>query len=58
MPRRGQSDEEIEAMIEQIPLKRLAQPREVAEFLAFIVGPSCDYVTGQTMFVNGGWVMP
>jgi 3-oxoacyl-[acyl-carrier protein] reductase len=58
MPRRGQSKEEIQAMIEQIPLKRLAQPEEIAEFLAFIVGPSSAYVTGQTLFVNGGWIMP
>lgn len=58
MPRRGQSDEEIRALVKRIPMRRLAQPREVAEYLAFIVGPSCGYVTGQTLFVNGGWFMP
>jgi NAD(P)-dependent dehydrogenase (short-subunit alcohol dehydrogenase family) len=58
MPRRGQSEQEIQAMLEQIPLKRLAQPEEIAEFLAFLVGPSSAYVTGQTLFVNGGWIMP
>jgi len=58
MPRRGQSDDEVQAMVEQIPLGRLAAPQEVAEVLAFLVGPSCSYITGQTIFVNGGWVMP
>jgi len=59
MPRQGgQTEAELDAMVAQIPMKRLAKPREVAEFLAFIVGPSCDYVTGQTLFVNGGWLMP
>jgi 3-oxoacyl-[acyl-carrier protein] reductase len=28
MPRRGQSDKEIRALVDQIPMKRLAQPRE------------------------------
>ncbi|MFQ5878631.1 MAG: SDR family NAD(P)-dependent oxidoreductase [Dehalococcoidia bacterium] len=58
MPRRGQSAEEIAALVEQIPLKRLATPEEVAAFLAFLVSPACAYVTGQTICINGGWIMP
>ena len=58
MPRKGQSEGEIAALVEQIPLKRLATPDEVAAFLAFLVSPACAYVTGQTMCINGGWIMP
>lgn len=58
MLRSGNTDEELASLIEGIPLGRLARPDEIAEFLAFLVGPRCEYVTGQTIFVNGGWVMP
>jgi 3-oxoacyl-[acyl-carrier protein] reductase len=58
MPRSGNSPEAFAAMVAQIPLGRAAQPEEIAEFLAFLVGPGCGYVTGQTLFVNGGWIMP
>jgi 3-oxoacyl-[acyl-carrier protein] reductase len=58
MPRRDQSEGDIEAMVEQIPWGRLAQPDEIARFVAMLAGPTCTYVTGQTLPVNGGWIMP
>jgi NAD(P)-dependent dehydrogenase (short-subunit alcohol dehydrogenase family) len=58
MPRRGQSEADIQAMLAQIPMQRLAEPREIAEFLVFLVEPGRGYVTGQTLLVNGGWLMP
>jgi 3-oxoacyl-[acyl-carrier protein] reductase len=59
MPRSGgQTEADVQALVQQIPLKRLTQPCEVAHMLVFLVGPNCSYVTGQTIFVNGGWIMP
>jgi NAD(P)-dependent dehydrogenase (short-subunit alcohol dehydrogenase family) len=58
MPRRGQSDDDIAAMVARIPWGRLASPDEVARFVALLASPACDYVTGQTLPVNGGWIMP
>jgi 3-oxoacyl-[acyl-carrier protein] reductase len=58
MPRRDQSAEDIDAMVRQIPWGRLARPDEVAQFVALLASPSCTYVTGQTLPVNGGWIMP
>jgi len=58
MPRRGQSDEQVDAMIAQIPWGRLAEPEEVARFVTLLASPTCTYVTGQTLPVNGGWIMP
>jgi 3-oxoacyl-[acyl-carrier protein] reductase len=58
MPRRDQSAEDIDAMVSQIPWGRLARPDEVAQFIALLASPSCTYVTGQTLPVNGGWIMP
>jgi 3-oxoacyl-[acyl-carrier protein] reductase len=38
----------------QIPLGRVASPREVAEAIAFLVSPRAAYMTGSTLHVNGG----
>jgi 3-oxoacyl-[acyl-carrier protein] reductase len=41
-----------------IPMGRTAQPDEIAEGVAFLVGPDSIYMTGHTLHVNGGLVMP
>jgi 3-oxoacyl-[acyl-carrier protein] reductase len=38
----------------QIPLGRVASPREVAEAIAFLASPRAAYITGSTLHVNGG----
>jgi 3-oxoacyl-[acyl-carrier protein] reductase len=43
-----------EAMLQQVPLKRIGQSREVAEVVRFLVGEGASYITGQTIHVNGG----
>jgi 3-oxoacyl-[acyl-carrier protein] reductase len=43
-----------EAMLQQVPLKRIGQGREVAEVVRFLAGDGASYVTGQTIHVNGG----
>ena len=43
-----------EAMLQQIPLKRSGQGREVAEVVRFLAGDGASYITGQTIHVNGG----
>jgi NAD(P)-dependent dehydrogenase (short-subunit alcohol dehydrogenase family) len=37
-----------------IPLKRAAEPSEVAEVVAFLCNPAVTYVLGQTISVDGG----
>jgi 3-oxoacyl-[acyl-carrier protein] reductase len=39
---------------EQIPLRRVAQPEEIAAVIAFLASDDASYVTGQTLYVNGG----
>jgi 3-oxoacyl-[acyl-carrier protein] reductase len=43
-----------EAMLQQVPLKRIGQGREVAEVVRFLAGDGASYITGQTIHVNGG----
>ena len=49
--------ERTKAICDQIPLKRLGKPEEVAAFIAFLVSDECSYCTGATFDINGGWIM-
>jgi 3-oxoacyl-[acyl-carrier protein] reductase len=42
---------------EQIPLKRIGTPEDVAKAVAFLVSPDAGYITGHTLAVDGGIVM-
>lgn len=46
-----------DALIQQIPLKRLGTPEDIAKMVTFLASPSGAYITGQTLNVNGGMVM-
>ena len=41
-------------LLEQIPLKRLGEARDVAEMALFLSGPASSYITGQAFTVDGG----
>jgi 3-oxoacyl-[acyl-carrier protein] reductase len=40
-----------------IPLRRFGQAEEVAEAVAFLVGPGSKYITGHVLTVDGGMLM-
>jgi len=44
----------LNALLANIPLKRLGQPGDVAEAVAFLASDKADYITGTTIFVDGG----
>jgi len=46
-----------EALLAQVPLKRIGAAREVAEMVRFLAGDGAAYVTGQVFHVNGGLYM-
>jgi len=50
-------EEAREALLAQVPLKRIGTPREVAEMVGFLAGDGATYVTGQVFHVNGGLYM-
>jgi 3-oxoacyl-[acyl-carrier protein] reductase len=53
----GLPAETREALLAQVPLKRIGGAREVAEVVRFLAGDGAAYITGQTIHVNGGLYM-
>jgi len=48
--------EDVELLRDEIPLG-LGKPQDVADAVEFLVSGKADYITGQTLRVNGGWHM-
>jgi NAD(P)-dependent dehydrogenase (short-subunit alcohol dehydrogenase family) len=45
----------LKRMSEEIPLKRLASPEEIASTVLFLASDPGAYITGQTIVVDGGF---
>ena len=41
-----------------IPMRRVAVPEDIVGPVMFLLGPDSGYMTGQTLWVNGGAYMP
>ncbi len=52
------SEKQSSEMLAHVPLNRLGEPDDIAQAVIFLVGNSGDYITGQTLHVNGGMYMP
>ena len=46
----------FEQAAKEIPLRRLGEPREIGEVVAFLASERASYITGVTLQVDGGWV--
>jgi len=51
------SPEQKKALTDMIPLKRTARPEDVASVVRFLASGDSDYMTGQTVRVDGGLTM-
>jgi 2-hydroxycyclohexanecarboxyl-CoA dehydrogenase len=47
----------LEKLAKQIPLRRIAQPEDIAGLVAFLSTDRAEYITGQTLSVSGGITM-
>jgi 3-oxoacyl-[acyl-carrier protein] reductase len=56
--RAERSPEFIAAMERSVPLGRLGAPRDVANAVLFLASDAAAYVTGTTVLVDGGQVLP
>jgi NAD(P)-dependent dehydrogenase (short-subunit alcohol dehydrogenase family) len=50
----NERDAALARLAKRTPLRRIGQPREVAEATYFLAGESSSFVTGQTLVVDGG----
>ncbi|HET7715165.1 MAG TPA: SDR family oxidoreductase, partial [Bauldia sp.] len=48
----------MQVVQEMHPLGRIAQPREIAEAVAYLASPRASFVTGATLVVDGGLLLP
>lgn len=52
----GFDEEEIEALRSETPVMRLGRPEDVARAVTFLADDAADFITGQVVAVNGGFV--
>jgi glucose 1-dehydrogenase len=48
------SPNKMKSLLQNIPLGRIGQPKDVASLVAFLASADADYITGTTFFVDGG----
>jgi len=54
---RNLTENQRQAMLNDIPLKRLGDPADIAATVCFLASSAAAYITGQTIHVNGGMYM-
>lgn len=55
MTYQNNTPEQIKAIEATLPIKRMAAPEEIAEFVYFMASPQNSFMTGQTIYVDGGF---
>ena len=54
---KSMDEDTLKLMSDQIPLGRLGSSQEVAELIYFLSSEEANYITGQTIHINGGLYM-
>jgi 3-oxoacyl-[acyl-carrier protein] reductase len=55
LTRESLTSEELDVLVAQVPLKRFAEPIEVARLVAFLCSEENTYITGQNITIDGGF---
>lgn len=53
----GKSDETVKRLAEACPLGRIGEPKDVGEIVGFLAGDSGEWINGQVIRANGGFVV-
>lgn len=51
------TEQQKEALLVNVPLKRMGKPEDVAKVISFLCSEDADYITGQVIAVDGGMTM-
>lgn len=57
LTKQNNTDEEIEKISQTLPLRRMAQPQEIANFVYFLASDSNTFITGQKIAIDGGFTI-
>lgn len=49
---------DLDAYLKTVPLGRLASAEDIVGPILFLLSPAARYITGQTLHINGGSLMP
>ena len=55
LTRKNNTEEQIVQIGEAIPMKRMAEPKEIADAVCYLVSERNTYITGQLIAVDGGY---
>lgn len=55
MTTRNNTPEQLQVIAEGVPLRRLAEPNEIAELVAFLASARNSFMTGQVLVCDGGY---
>jgi 3-oxoacyl-[acyl-carrier protein] reductase len=55
LTRQNNTEEQLQVIRNNIPARRLAEPDEIAEVVAFLCSERNTYITGQVIIVDGGF---
>jgi 3-oxoacyl-[acyl-carrier protein] reductase len=56
IPRHLPSEEDQERFLKnELPVGRFGDPKDAAQLIAFLSSPRASYITGQRIYVDGGW---
>jgi 3-oxoacyl-[acyl-carrier protein] reductase len=53
----GSNEETRKQTIALIPLARMGQPKDISGLVVFLVSDKAEYITGQTIIIDGGWTL-
>lgn len=55
MTSQNNTPEQIKELAQALPIKRMAEPKEIAELVYFLASEKNSFMTGQTIFADGGF---
>lgn len=55
LTRRILGEDGIKKLVEQVPIRRLGKPEEIAAFAAWLAGPENTFISGQNIAIDGGF---
>ena len=53
----GYTKEEIQDLIDRTPLNRLGNPSDVGELALFLASEKSNFITGQSIVIDGGFIL-